>query len=150
MLTLSAIALVPAVVLPSGADQMTDARLLVESQVQVAAVAAAVLEEKKLSAAARAERLLPLASELARLHERRAQADAAQLEQEEARAAADAAVQQLALRLLFAIECCAASNYEDSPQLRTAVQRLALAIEGQAAQVETVQGGAPTAQSGAE
>ncbi len=130
MFALPAIALAPLVFLPAGSEAMNDARLLVESQVQVAATATAVLEEKKLTPTARAERLLPLAAELARLHAQRAQVDARQLEEEEARAAADPSVQRLALRLLRAMELCAASDYAGSPELKNALYRLTLAFEG--------------------
>ncbi len=131
MLILPHIALVPLLVLPAGAEQLTDAHLLVEAQVQTAAAAAAVLEKLELPPAARAERLLPLAAELARLHALRAQINAAELEAAEARAAADAEVQRLALRLLRAVEHCAASDYGGSLELREAVMRLSLAIEGE-------------------
>ncbi len=125
------IALLPLLVLPAGAEQQTDAQLLVEAQVQAAAAAVAVLEKVELPAAARAESLLPLANELARLHALRSQVDAAHLEEAESCAAADAEVQQLALRLLRAMELCAAADYAGSPELEAAVRRLALAIEGE-------------------
>ncbi len=127
----SQMALASLLVLPAGAEQLNDASLLVEAQVQAAAAAVAVLEKVELPAAAHAERLLPLANELARLHRQRAHVDAAQLEEAEARAAADAEVQKLALRLLHAMELCAASGYANSPELAAAVRRLILAFEGE-------------------
>ncbi len=125
------LASLPVLMLPAGAAELTDAQLLVEAQVQVAAAAVAVLEKVELPPSSRAESLLPLAGELARLHAQRSRVDAVQLEEAEARAAADAEVQQLALRLLRAVELCAASDYAGSQELREAVQRLALAIEGE-------------------
>ncbi len=143
------IALAPLLVLPAGAEQQTDAQLLVEAQVQTAAAAAAVLEKLELPPAARAESLLPLAAELSRLHAMRAQVDAACLEDAEARAAENAEVQRLALRLLRAVELCAASDYSGSVELREAVQRLSRAIEGGLEEEEGKGSAAPTGQSGA-
>ncbi len=128
----STIALVSSLFLaPAGAEGLSDASLLVEAQLQAAAAAVAVLEKVELPAPARAERLLPLANELARLHALRSELNAAELEEAEAQAAEDAQVQQLALRLLRAMELCAASDYAGSPELAAAVRRLALAIEGE-------------------
>ncbi len=157
MLFIPTLALVPSLVLPAGAGQMDDAHLLVEAQLQAAAAALAVLEKVELPPAARAERLLPLATELARLHACRAHVNAAQLEEAEAQAAENAEVQQLALRLLRAMELCAAADYAGSPELAAAVHRLALAIEGEleeeaAGQMPPQQQAAPdalTGQSGA-
>ncbi len=137
-------------VLPAGAERLNDAELLVEAQVQAAAAAVAVLEKVELPPAARAESLLPLARELAQLHARRSQLDAQQLEAAEVRAAEDAEVQRLALRLLRAVELCAASDYSGSLELRAAVQRLALAIEGELEAEEAAASAPVTAQSGAE
>ncbi len=120
-----------ALLLPAGAEGMNDAQLLVEAQLQAAAAAVAVLEKVEMPAASRAESLMPLAAELARLHAQRGQLNAEQLEAAEGRAAEDAEVQKLALRLLRAVEHCAASDYAGSPALRDAVQRLLLAIEGE-------------------
>ncbi len=125
------IALLPLLVLPAGAHRLNDAQLLVEAQLQAAAAAVAVLERKELPPATRAESLLPLANELARLHARRSQVDAALLAEAEAAAANNREVQALALRLLRAMELCAASGYENSPQLQAALLRLSLAIEGE-------------------
>ncbi len=124
-------ALVALTALPAGAVNMADAQLLVESQVQAAAAAVAVLEKKELPPAERAALLLPIAAELARLHALRAQVNAAELEAAESAAASDAGVQQLVLRLLRAMELCAASDYAGSTELAAAVYRLALAIEGE-------------------
>ncbi len=115
----------------AAAAQETDAHVLVDSQVQAAAAAVAVLEKQELPPAARARLLLPIASELARLHALRCQVNAQQLAEEEARAAANADVQRLALRLLRAMELCAAADYSDSPELEAALRRLSLAIEGE-------------------
>ncbi len=140
--------------LPAVAQQLDEAQLLVDAQVQAAATAVAVLEKVELPPSARAERLLPLAGELARLHAQRAQVDAACLEAAEARAAADREVQQLALRLLRALDFCAASDYAGSPELEAAVRRLALAIEGalehEAPPQSPQEGAALTGQNGAE
>ncbi len=130
-LLLQQLALVPLLVMPAGTELMSDACLLVEAQLQAAAAAVAVLEKVELPPAARAERLAPLATELARLHTLRAQVNAAELESAEAQAAENAEVQRLALRLLRAIELCAASDYAGSPELEAAVRRLSLAIEGE-------------------
>ncbi len=143
------IALVPLVVLPAEAGHMNDARLLVEAQLQAAAAAVVVLEKLDLPPATRAGHLLPLANELARLHAQRAHVDAAQLEEAEARAAADAEVQQLAQRLLRAMELCAAADYEGSTELAAAVRRLALAIEGELEEEVKGQVAPTTEQSGA-
>ncbi len=120
-----------AALLPAAAEPMSEAQLLVESQLQAAAAAVAVLEKTELTPTARAASLLPLAGELARLHARRAQVNAEQLAEAESRAVADAEVQKLALRLLRAMEHCAASDYANSPELAAAVHRLSLAIEGE-------------------
>ncbi len=150
MFPLSPFALIPLLVLPAGAEGMNDAQLLVEAQLQAAAAAVAVLERRELPPAARAERLLPLAHELARLHAARAHVDADSLTVAESTAANDTAVQQLALGLLRAMEHCAASAYENSPELAAAVQRLSLAIEGELPAEQAGQGAAAlTEQSGA-
>ncbi len=143
-------ALVPLLVLPAGAESLNDARLLVEAQVQAAAAVVAVLEKMELPPAARAERLLPLVNELARLHAQRGQVDASLLEAEEARAAADAEVQRLALRLLRAMELCAAADYAGSPELAAAVRRLSRAIEGELDDAAGQGSSVPTVQIGAE
>ncbi len=131
MFLLPTLTLAPLLVLPEDAGQMNDARLLVEAQVQAAATAAAVLEKLELPPSARAGHLLPITAELARLHALRAHMDTAQLEAAEAEAAANRHVQQLALRLLRAVEHCAATGYAGSPELEAAVRRLSLAIEGE-------------------
>ncbi len=143
------IAPAPLLLLPALAQQ-PDAHHLVEAQVEAAAAAVAVLEKAELSPAARAERLLPLAGELARLYAARAGVDAARLEEAEARAAADTEVQQLALRLLRAIELCAAADYAGAPELAAAVRRLSRAIEGAAPETEPAAQATPalTEQSG--
>ncbi len=144
------LALLPLLVLPNGAEHLSDAHLLVEAQLQAAASAVAVLEKVELPAATRAGQLLPLANELARLHAQRSRVDAGQLAEAETRAAADPEVQKLALRLLRAIELCAASDYAGSPELAAAVRRLSLAIEGELDLSAEEPGGTLTAQSGAE
>ncbi len=139
----SQIALLSFLAIPAGAQSLNDARLLVEAQVQAAAAAVAVLEKMELPPAARAKRLLPLAMELARLHAHRVHVDAALLEEAEAEAAANVEVQQLALRLLRAVELCAAADYSGSPELAAAVRRLALAIEGELDEEAEGQGALP-------
>ncbi len=150
MLSLPQLALVPLLVLSAGAERLNDAQLLIEAQLQAAAAALAVLEKLELTPATRAGQLLPLANELARLHAQRARLDARQLEEAEARAAADTEVQLLALRLLRAIELCAASDYASSTELAAAVQRLSLAIEGELNLTAEEKPPALTTQSGAE
>ncbi len=137
--------------LPAVAEPLDDVQLLVDAQLQAAAAAVAVLEKVELPPAARAERLLPLAAELERLHAARAGVDAALLEEVEARVAEDTAVQQLALRLLHAIEQCAAADYMGSPELGAAVRRLSMVIEGAVPEDEPAEQASPviTAQSGA-
>ncbi len=136
------------VVLPAGAEEMNDARLLIEAQVQVAAAAILVMEQEGISPSQRAARLFPLAEELERLHARRAQLNAQQLEQEERLAAANAGVRKIALRLLRDMEHCAAAGYAGSAELESAVRRLALAFEGEKAEPEQ-ETPAATGQSGA-
>ncbi len=138
---LTTTAFVSMMLLPTGAEQTDDARLLVEAQLQAAAAVLAVMERRELPPAARAESLLPLVSELVRLHAARAQVDAGRLAEAEEEAANDVGVQQLALRLLRAIELCAASGYENSPELQAAVLRLSLAIEGELDDESAKQGG---------
>ncbi len=124
-------ALIALAALPAMAVQEGAARQLVDSQLQAAAAAVAVLEKTELPPAERAKILLPIAAELARLHALRPQVNAEELEAAESAAASDAGVQQLVLRLLRAMELCAASDYAGSTELAAALRRLALAIEGE-------------------
>ncbi len=143
------ICLVSSLILPAPAGQVDDASLLVDAQVQAAAAAVAVMEKRELPPGSRARLLLPLASELARLHALRSRVDAAQLDAAESRAAADTHVQLLALRLLRCIELCAATGYSGSAELEIAVRRLALAIEGELDDAEQEQPAGFSEQSGA-
>ena len=124
-------AFVPLSVLSAPVGEVSDARFLVESQVKTAAAAILVLEQEQLPPARRAALLQPLAEQLESLQNERARMDAAQLEAEEARAAANAGVQQIALRLLRDMERLAATDCEGSLELKAALERLVLAFEGE-------------------
>ncbi len=125
------LAAAPAFVVPAGAETMSSARLLVEAQRQAADAVVTVLASANLDPEERAARLLPLVDQLERLNAQRSQTPPDELEQEEARAAQDPFVQQLALQLYDLIHRAAAADYDGSPALRDAVKRLYACLEGE-------------------
>ncbi len=131
-----------------------DARLHVQEQLRAAAAALIVLEEGGTPPAQRAERLLVQVEALEALQARRAAIDPAALADMEAGVAASPGAQSIALRLLRALERCAAADYEGSPELKAAVERLVLVFEGEMAAEgkgnPAPADASPTPQSGAE